>query len=324
MSIPANNRRTVFVVSRDVSPTLEYWKRGIEKVVGEGKYIYVSEALEAYSIRREDVIVFIRVIPVGWFTRLYRLRRMGVGVKLFIDDGIHLKNGRRELPIGYAIKLRLEWLKQRYIFGRMIEEIVVSTNVLGESIRREYGTRIAVSKAPLIPQKEEYETKKRMSVVYCGTSSHVSEFRWLEILIQKLELVQLDIMIEVVASERWRRRLRKYSNVVLLYPMKWNEFKLYSSTRGADILLCPLMKSRFNSCRSESKFFDAARLGAVGMYSNRSPYKGFVRDGIDGLLLDDAHDDWIACIKRLAGDEETCREIATNCRSRATLITRDS
>ena len=320
MSIPAKNVRSVFIVTKNESPTLQYWIRGIKCAVGKGNYRYINGTLEGCNLKRGDVIVFVRVVPIRWIIRLHRLHRMGLAVKLFMDDGIYLNSGRGELPVGYAMRLRLEWFKQRYICNRWIDEIVVSTDMIRDSVSEKYGGKIAVRKAPLIPQKERYECKKEIRIVYYGTSSHVSEFKWLELLIERLEEAQSDIMIEIVASERWRRRLRKYSNVVLIYPMRWSEFKRYSSARGADIMLCPLMNSNFNSCRSQTKFFDAARLGAVGLYSNRAPYKGFVRDGVDGLLLEDAHDKWIACINGLVENHERCKELATSCRSRATLI----
>ena len=49
------------------------------------------------------------------------------------------------------------------------------------------------------------------------------------------------------------------------------------------------------------KVFDARRLGAVGLCSNRLPYRGCVRDGVDGVLPDNPTN-WLEMIDRLLAD----------------------
>ena len=59
-----------------------------------------------------------------------------------------------------------------------------------------------------------------------------------------------------------------------------------------DIVLNPILNSKFNSFRSSTKFFDTTRLGAVGIYSENSPYSRFIKDNYDGLLLDNNINLW--------------------------------
>ena len=48
------------------------------------------------------------------------------------------------------------------------------------------------------------------------------------------------------------------------------------------------------------KFYDYARMGAAGIYTDVEPYRGFVRDGVDGLLLPNEPARWIDAIAGLA------------------------
>jgi hypothetical protein len=68
------------------------------------------------------------------------------------------------------------------------------------------------------------------------------------------------------------------------------------------------------------KLIDAARCGAAGLYSDRPPYRGFVRDGQDGLLLDDEPAHWLAAIERLITDPEERQRLAAGARCRALAL----
>jgi hypothetical protein len=99
--------------------------------------------------------------------------------------------------------------------------------------------------------------------------------------------------------------------------MDWETYRMDTGNRSVDLLLVPLLPSPFNSARAAVKFFDAARLGAVGLYSDRAPYKGFVRDGIDGQLLPDAPEAWLEAIDALLLDQSKRQQLAVDCRKRA-------
>jgi hypothetical protein len=84
-----------------------------------------------------------------------------------------------------------------------------------------------------------------------------------------------------------------------------------------DLLLVPLLASRFNSGRSAVKWFEAARLQAVGLFSQREPYSTLVRHNGDGLLLPDDHQSWLQAIHRLLDDGPTRLQLQQACHTRA-------
>ncbi|KPK47741.1 MAG: glycosyl transferase group 1 family protein, partial [Thiotrichales bacterium SG8_50] len=95
-----------------------------------------------------------------------------------------------------------------------------------------------------------------------------------------------------------------------LHPMSWPNYHAYTSLGGLHIGLAPLLPGRFNAGRSSTKFFDFVRCGAVGIYSDTAPYAGFVRNGVDGLLVRNDPDAWVEAISTLARDGETRSRMA--------------
>ena len=82
--------------------------------------------------------------------------------------------------------------------------------------------------------------------------------------------------------------------------------------RNVDIVLNPIIKSKFNNYRSPTKFFDTTRLGAVGIYSNSEPFSNFINDNYDGILLDNNIDLWISNISYLIDNNEERKRIFSN------------
>ena len=75
-------------------------------------------------------------------------------------------------------------------------------------------------------------------------------------------------------------------------------------------LLAPLPLSPFNAGRSITKIFDAAAVGACGLFSDRAPFRGAVTSGENGLLLADDPARWVAEILRLSENPSDALRLA--------------
>jgi hypothetical protein len=113
------------------------------------------------------------------------------------------------------------------------------------------------------------------------------------------------------------RQFRDLPRVRILHPMRWPSYLAETGQGRCDLLLTPLLESPLNAARAPVKFIDAARCGAAGLYSDRSPYRGFIRPGIDGLLLGDRQLEWLEAIEWLIQDPEARHRIASEGRRRA-------
>ena len=117
-------------------------------------------------------------------------------------------------------------------------------------------------------------------------------------------------------NRRWRKAFAGIPRLKLLYPTDWKTFCFDTGNRRVDLLLVPLLSGAFNAGRSAVKVFDARRLGAVGLYSNRPPYSVCVRHNVDGVLIDDDPQQWLQAIDALLEDASARQALMAASRQR--------
>jgi len=128
--------------------------------------------------------------------------------------------------------------------------------------------------------------------------------------------------VELFGDLTINRQFRHLPRLRILHPMGWENYLAETGYGRVDILLTPLLAEPFNAARAAVKLVDAARCGAAGLYSDREPYRGVIRNGIDGLLLDDDQDSWLAAIERLIAAPEERLRLAEAGRQRALQLSR--
>lgn len=74
------------------------------------------------------------------------------------------------------------------------------------------------------------------------------------------------------------------------------------STLRPTVLVAPLDATRFSASKCPLKFLDAAAAGLPGVYSAVPPYTDLVRNGVDGLLVENSAAAWRQGIARLLDD----------------------
>ncbi|MEA5400719.1 glycosyltransferase [Synechococcus sp. BA-124 BA4] len=229
-----------------------------------------------------------------------------------MDDDLLDIDGFEVLPHKYANKLRrLAWSK-RFTILDWCEELWVSTPVLAER----YASLNPVL-IPLRPQLRVLAQVKSFSIGYHGTASHRQELLWLYPLILKVQERYSHTLIDLYGDEEMRRLYGSVPRVRVHQPVPWERYLQLTASQRLDCLLCPLMDNGFNRARAAVKFFDAARLGAAGLYSDKLPYSALVKHGEDGLLLSDQRDQWLNAIDRLLTNPQWCERLAKASRSRA-------
>lgn len=73
-----------------------------------------------------------------------------------------------------------------------------------------------------------------------------------------------------------------------------------------DVALVPLRDDKFNGCKSELKIVEAGWMGKAVIVSNVLPYSAYIKDGVNGMLVDPSRNniDWYLAIKRLTKEPE--------------------
>lgn len=84
------------------------------------------------------------------------------------------------------------------------------------------------------------------------------------------------------------------------------EYASMTLRRRLDIALAPLVRNRFNRCKSPIKFFEYSIRGACGVYADLEPYQAVVRHGENGFLIGSDAEEWVGALEQLVDDPE-CR-----------------
>jgi hypothetical protein len=92
-----------------------------------------------------------------------------------------------------------------------------------------------------------------------------------------------------------------------------------------DIGLAPMPDSEFHRYKHYNKFIEYSACGIVGIYSDVPPYRGAIRNGVDGMLCENTADAFYTAISRLIEDRELLctmrREVTHMARTTFSLAT---
>ncbi len=268
------------------NPTSYYWLSHLDP-----NFVDLNKNLEKKLIYNSNTIIIVRYIPLKYLFDLFKLHRKNTKIILLLDDNLLSLNFFSELPFKYKFKLFFRIYCYKSFLRFFISQIWVTNLHLKSEILSQTNNKIDVKVIDLKPKNILPKTKL-FRISYLGTSSHVLELKWIKKLFSKIQSERDDCLIEIFINARWRLYFKSIPRIKMIYPMDWDMFFLDTQNRKVDIVLNPILNSKFNSFRSSTKFFDTTRLGAVGIYSENSPYSSFVKDNYDGLLLDNNINLW--------------------------------
>ncbi|MBK6865379.1 MAG: glycosyltransferase family 1 protein [Ideonella sp.] len=259
-----------------------------------------------------DYVVIVRYLTPGWRKAIEAQRDHLAGVAYFMDDDLWDRAAWEGLPADYQRRLHDRALRHRPWVERHCDALWVST----EALARKYAQH-APQLIPLMPDAALLAQAEPVHVAYHGTASHGAEIEWLRSVMAEVLARCPQVHFELFGDWRVAHAWRELPRVAVLHPMKWPAYLAYTGAARRHIGLSPLLPTPFNAARGAVKFYDFARMGATGIYSDVAPFAGFVRDGIDGLLLPNEPARWVNAIVALAGDTTRREALAEAARARA-------
>ena len=258
------------------------------------------------------LVVVVRYLPRHWLRALRHVRKAGIRLVYLMDDDLLDPALLPQLPPAYRQRLRQRITCQRSRVPELCDPIWVTS----EFLVRKYA-HLGALRLPLSPHPGLLAERPRLQLAYLGSSVHQLEFAWLRELLHVLQSRQSHTHVDVFGDLSINRQFRDLPRVRILHPMRWSSYLAETGQGRFDLLLTPLLDSPLNAARAPVKFIDAARCGAAGLYSDRSPYRGFIRPGVDGLLLGDRQQEWLEAIEWLINDSGARHRLATEARRRA-------
>jgi hypothetical protein len=271
----------------------------------------VHQRVDVPELRDGDLVVIVRYLTPAARGAIEAMARRLAGVVYFMDDDLWDASAWRGLPRDYRRRLQARALSHRPWLQRHANALWVSTPALAAKYAA-WSPRTV----PLVMNPSLLHATEPVWAAYHGTASHAAEIEWLRpVIAQALDRCPV-LHVEIFGDRQVASMYRALPRVAVLHPMTWPAYQAYTGATRRDIGLAPLRPGAFNAARGAVKFLDYARMGAVGLYSDVPPYAGFVRDGIDGLLLPDDPASWADALVALATDAPRRRGLAQAVRER--------
>lgn len=319
---PLRPGQNVLLLHQGAGSTIDHFLRGPLEALG----VCVEEldsaeqpgSLQLSRLLNADLVVVVRYLPRNWLKTLRQVCRAKIPMAYLMDDDLLDPDLLRELPVPYRRRIQERITRQRAWVPELCERVWVTSEVLALKY-----AHLGAVRLPLCPHPDLLTPHPRLQLAYLGSAVHQLEFAWLRELLIQLQQRQPHTHVDLFGDISVNRQFRDLPRVRVLHPMRWANYLAEIGRGRCDLLLTPLLESPINAARAPVKFIDAARCGAAGLYSDRPPYRGFVRHGIDGLLLGDHHQDWLAAIEMLVGDPQARHRLAEAGRCRALALSAD-
>lgn len=159
-----------------------------------------------------------------------------------------------------------------------------------------------------------------LRLLYMGTMTHGADLQLIEAPLRRLaKKMGKRIKIEIIgvakpeAIPAWCEYVPIAPSVAGSYPafVQWLQARA-----GWQIGVAPLVASEFNRAKSGIKYLDYAALGLASICSDSPGYSDIVRDGEDGILVENSEAAWYKALSRLVRDSKFRQRLQSNARQK--------
>lgn len=262
--------------------------------------------------RDGEFVVVVRYLTPAWCAVLERQRPRLSGLAYLMDDDLFDPSAWAALPPAYRRRLAARALRYAPWIARHADALWVATPALADKYAAWQPRLLTLQPdAALLAQAEP------LRVFYHGSASHRDDIDWLLPVMAEVLDACPAAQFELFGDAAVHRACRGLPRVSVRLPMRWPDYLAWTAVERRELGLAPLGPGGFNAARGAVKFYDHARMGAAGIYADAPPYRGLVRDGIDGLLLPGEPRRWVDAIVALLNDRPRLLAMGRAARERA-------
>lgn len=286
------------VLSLGITPSVYYYfqtRVNLQNDVSIKCIDISSSDLQKLTVNKNTVAVINRYAGIRGLLWLYRLRHQLAEVAYFIDDDMQNAYRASELSWWYGIKTTLKFQISWWVIRRMGGELWCSTQALANRFPKIEAQVIPPVCLPTVNSN----IKESPVYFYHGTWAHRHEIAWLVPIVKEIQKRFPNHVFEIIGNRKVKKLFSGIPKVLVLSGMSWEKYQEYSEKVHYQLGLAPCFNTPFNQTRSHTKLFDITRMGAVGVYSNVSPYQDVISDGHTGTLVENNTQDWIEAISIL-------------------------
>lgn len=315
----------VLVLQDGANASVDYFLRPRLEAAGQDRpwaIVDLGTAPEAAPLLgRDDLLVIVcRYISPRWLRALEREIDRLKGVVLFVDDDLPAMVRDRSIPAAARGRILRDHVRHGDRLGALTSALWVTSPVLAEAVA---APAVRILEPLPTERPRDVDRSAPPLVVYHGGPAHRREQAFVLEVAAALAARRPDIRFEITGDAGLERRAAGLDTVDVLPTVPWPAYRRAQAEKQASIMLAPLFDTAVNRARAPVKVFDAARLGAAGLYADHPVYARHVRDGTDGRLLPMDVGAWVGAIEALiaAPDERYALAKAAHDRINATFDT---
>jgi hypothetical protein len=290
----------VLLVQEKANPSTDYYLMPRIRASGTPFRVLTGSEMPTVAELENACVIFVRYVPPGWVTLLQERRKHIARVIYFMDDDLFDISATQKMHWRYRWHLAKDATRYQIFLKKIKADIWVSNRHLQQKYSA--WSPVWMDPLPLVPATQ---TPAAIRVFYHGSMvTHKPEIEWLFPVMKAVLEQDAHVRFEAVGDATVNRLLKQLPRTTILHSMSWQNYQSFCQDTKRDIGLAPLLPGKFNQARSYTKYFDITRCGAAGIYSRVEPFAGFVRDQVDGVLLDNDPERWITTILQLAVQRE--------------------
>ena len=302
-----------FVVEGDI-PTNQIIQRLIVEALGDCGEVtrLLLPQFTPEALYEGGLVVLSRTASPASLPMLDWMRMHGMPYVYYIDDNFWELKGDSRIAQFY------QSAPVRHTLDRSIREasyVVVNAPRLGEYIKARYPkVRIVQLNAPFdfsliddlpAPTKSADEVR----VGFAGSITRADDF--IEILPALRRVLDTYAHVTLVFFGYCPPELIGMERVTFVpHVASYSDFIKMKASYGLDIGLAPMADLAANLYKTNNKYREYGAMRIAGIYTNTSPYKESVTNGVTGMLVDHSADAWYLALEKLIVDTAFRRQIA--------------
>ncbi|MBY0612396.1 MAG: hypothetical protein K2P80_09435 [Beijerinckiaceae bacterium] len=266
----------IIVFARLPNPTFDYYFSARMNAAGQPQSVLVD--IRDPEIERAEpdgtfalICRYTSAKVLDWIER-HRDRLAGVGY--FTDDDVSAFVSSNDADLGYRFFLFGLGIWPLRRLNRQIDILYVSTPALADVFAEARPVLLPPAPPPDLWRSagKPHDASAPVRIVFHAKAVHETEHRFLAPIVAEILSARPGVQIEISAERRSIPHWRGTPGVALVPEVPWLDYVGATREAGADIVLVPLMPSRVNGTRADTKRIDVARFGAAGVFSASRTY----------------------------------------------------
>jgi len=297
------------VLSKHPNPTLSYYFEERIRLISNTTVVIRGLDDLITDIEPDGLFVIIcRYIKSSQLKWIKKNRSALSGVAFFVDDDLAsvFTSSEGSLLYRYNIARLGIWPLPR--LNPLLSHVWVSTERLAKSFDSAGSQALVLpplpGELPLLHDQLDPQPTGKIKMVYHATAIHRREHEFLvpvaAMALNRNPNLHLEVIADGSLAKAWRQKGIAPDQLSIKPSLRWDEYLSHTSRQVADIALVPLLEGKTNSCRSDTKRIDVARLRAAAIYSRCDIFDRCAMP--DELHVANDPNEWISAITLLATD----------------------